>query len=40
VGAGPGRSAWALYAPPIVVLALGVASWRWPGAESADDTAA
>ena len=40
VGAGPGRSAWALYAPPIVVLALGVASWCWPGAESADDTAA
>ena len=37
VGAGPGRSAWALFAPPIVVLVLGLAAWRWPGAESSDD---
>ena len=40
VGAGPGRSAWALFAPPIVVLALGLASWRGRGTESAGDTAA
>ena len=39
VGAGPGRSAWALCVPPIVVLVLGLASWRWPGAElPGDDT--
>jgi uncharacterized membrane protein YoaK (UPF0700 family) len=37
VGAGPGRSSWALYVPPVVVLVLGLASWRWPGAESTDD---
>ena len=37
VGAGPGRSAWALFVPPVVVLVLGLASWRWPGAESSDD---
>jgi len=39
VGAGPGRSPWALLAPPIVVLALGLASVRWPGAKSTDDPA-
>ena len=37
VGAGPGRSAWALFAPPFVVLALGLACWRWPGQGQGSD---
>ena len=36
-GCRAGEIVLALFVPPVVVLVLGLASWRWPGAESTDD---